>query len=126
MKRLVLYAFLALVLGACSSMGGAPEAIERYIQALIAKDVVGASGSSCLEWEESAYAEASSFEAVEVTVEGLDCVEDGTEAEFTRVRCTGTIVANYGGELQDIDLSKRTYLAANEAGEWKMCGYSTR
>lgn len=107
------------------SSGSAPQAIEGYIRALTEKDVVAATGASCLAWEEAAFAEASSFEAVEVNLEGLRCVESGSDSEFTHVECEGKIIANYGGELQDIDLSQRTYLALSEQGEWKMCGYAS-
>lgn len=116
--------FSALLLSACSPAGDPPQAIEGYIRALTEKDVVAATNASCLNWEESAFAEASSFEAVEVTLEGLNCTEIGTESDFTLVKCEGTIIANYGGELQNIDLSQRTYQAASEQGEWKMCGYA--
>jgi hypothetical protein len=112
------------LLPGCASSAGVSQAIEGYIRALADKDVVAATGASCLAWEEAAYAEASSFEAVEVTLEGLSCSESGLQAEFTLVDCEGKLVANYGGEIMDIDLSQRTYLALNEQGEWKMCGYA--
>jgi hypothetical protein len=125
-SRLVLLIFFfTFFLAACMSSGSAPQAIEGYIRALTEKDVVAATGASCLAWEEAAFAEASSFEAVEVNLEGLRCVESGSDSEFTHVKCEGKIIANYGGELQDIDLSQRTYLALSEQGEWKMCGYAS-
>ena len=123
--QLIFYG-LTLFLAGCGASSGAPQAIEGYVRALVEKDVVAATGASCLAWEESAFAEASSFEAVEVTLESLACEEAGNEGTSTLVRCEGVIVANYGGELQDIDLSQRTYLAVREQGEWKMCGYTTR
>jgi hypothetical protein len=121
----LLLCIITIILTGCKSAGDAPQAIEGYIQALTDKDVVGATGASCLEWEEAAYAEASSFEAVEVSLEGLDCSSSGSDGEFSLVRCEGKIVANYGGELQDIELSLRTYRALIEQGEWKMCGYAS-
>lgn len=124
-KRVTAVIPLVLLLAACSSNPGAPEAIERYLHALADKDVVTATGASCLEWEEAAFAEASSFEAVEVEIEGLRCLESASDGEFTQVDCEGKLIANYGGELQDIDLSVRTYLAVREGGEWKMCGYAS-
>lgn len=110
---------------ACGPSGSAALAIESYIHALADKDVVAATAASCLEWEEAAYAEASSFEAVEVNIEGLSCRESGSNQDFTFVDCEGKIIANYGGELQDIDLSQRTYQATIEQGDWKMCGYAS-
>jgi hypothetical protein len=109
----------------CSSGAGPVSAIEGYIQSLTEKDVVAAVSASCLAWEEAAHAEASSFEAVEVTIDGLVCIEAGLDNEFTLVECDGKLVADYGGEIQDIDLSLRTYLAIREQGEWKMCGYAS-
>jgi len=38
------------------------------------------------------------------------------------VSCTGTITANYGNEVLEIDLSERTYQVVFEAGERRMCG----
>ena len=127
MKQLqgILLLMLVLFLTACSSSGAAPEAIEGYIQALADKDVIAATNGSCLAWEEAAYAEASSFEAVEVTLEGLSCSSSGSEGDVTLVACEGKIVANYGGELLDIELSQRTYMAMQEQGDWKMCGYAS-
>jgi hypothetical protein len=127
MKPIQIIALLGIpfLLSACASSMDATQAIEGYIRALTEKDVISATGASCLEWEESAYAEASSFEAVEVTLEGLDCEPLAVEGEYTLVHCEGIIVANYGGELQDIELSQRTYLALKEQGEWKMCGYAS-
>ena len=116
--------FLLVALASCSSPGGAPAAIETYLRALEAKDDVAAVNASCLDWEQGAFAEASSFEAVEVTLEGLSCKENGSLDDATRVKCEGTFVANYGGEIQDIDISLRNFRAINEDGVWKMCGYA--
>lgn len=110
---------------ACSSSGSAPQAVESYIRALVEKDVVAATTTSCLAWEEAAFAEASSFEAVEVKLDGLSCTDSGSDSMYTFVECEGKIIANYGGELQDINLSQRTYQALIEQGEWKMCGYAS-
>lgn len=123
--QLILLLVLLLFLAACSSSGAAPGAIESYIQALADKDVIAATNVSCLAWEEEAYAEASSFEAVEVTLEGMSCTASGSEGDLTFVVCEGKIVADYGGELLDIELSQRTYKARQEQGDWKMCGYAS-
>ena len=112
-----------LALQGCSSTDGPVSAVEAYLHALEAKDDIGAVNASCLDWEEGAFAEASSFEAVGVVLEGLSCsVGQSGEAEAT-VRCEGEFVADYGGEIQNIDLSLRTFSVALEDGQWKMCGY---
>jgi len=117
--------FLSLAITACAQQGSAEEAIEAYLNALVSKDVIRAVDESCLEWEEGAHAEASSFEAVIVRLDGLACSPVGVSGDQTLVDCEGKIVANYGGEDQDIPLSGRTYLAVIEDREWKMCGYET-
>ncbi|MFN2148426.1 MAG: hypothetical protein ACK2T2_08525 [Anaerolineales bacterium] len=117
-------AILLFALAACSSSTGAPAAIETYLRALEAKDDVAAVNASCLNWEQGAFAEASSFEAVDVTLEGLSCAESGSLDNSTLVKCEGTFVANYGGEIQNIDISLRTFRAVDEDGAWKMCGYA--
>ena len=114
---------LSLLSSACSSAATSEGAIESYLEALIAKDVITAINTSCLAWEENARAEGLSFEAVEARLEELSCREVGTQGVYLVVACDGKIVANYGGEDQDIDLSDRNYLALYEDYEWKMCGY---
>ncbi len=116
-------AFLSLTITACTQQGLAEDTIEAYLNALVSKDVVRAVNKSCLDWEEGAHAEASSFEAVIVRLDGLTCASIRVNGEQTLVECEGKIVANYGGEDQDIPLSGRTYIAVLEDGEWKMCGY---
>ena len=117
--------FLSLAITACVQQGSAEDAIEAYLNALVSKDVVLATNKSCLDWEEGAHAEASSFEAVIVRLDGLTCTSISASGEQTLVECEGKIIANYGGEDQDIPLSGRIYVAVLEGGEWKMCGYST-
>ncbi len=117
--------FLSLTITACTQQGSAEDAIEAYLNAIVSKDVVLATTKSCLDWEEGAHAEASSFEAVVVRLDGLTCTSANASGEQTLVNCEGKIIANYGGEDQDIPLSGRIYVAVLEGGEWKMCGYST-
>ncbi|MEJ2012444.1 MAG: hypothetical protein P8X64_09520 [Anaerolineales bacterium] len=61
---------------------------------------------------------------MEVTLEGLACRDAGSLDGSTLVRCEGTFVANYGGEIQNIDVSLRNFRAVDEDGVWKMCGYA--
>jgi hypothetical protein len=117
----------AFLLGGCSSgpsTEDAGPAIEAYLESLVAKDPVEAVTLACLDWEESARAEALSLEAVEVQLQDLACQASGEQGEFTVVDCEGVLIANYGGEDQTIELGDRSYLAVVEDGVWKMCGYS--
>lgn len=128
MKRLLGILFLSLTLisigSACTSAeDGAAAAIENYIQALVDKDGDRLSTLSCADWEAEAKIELDSFGAVSVTLEDLSCQEDQSGAGFTLVGCTGTILANYGNEILEINLADHTYKAAFEGGEWRMCGY---
>jgi hypothetical protein len=64
-----------------------------------------------------------SLTAVGSKIEDLSCAETGQEGDNIFISCTGIIALDYGGEAQQIDLSNRTYIARQEAGEWRMCGY---
>ncbi|MGD2161859.1 MAG: hypothetical protein PVI81_01965 [Anaerolineales bacterium] len=126
-KRLSLILVLLLIsvlTASCAEQSSPADAVERYLQAIVEKDVVAAANQACLAWEEDAYAEASSFETVEVRLEGLDCEVVAEEGEYQRVSCEGEIVANYGGEDQDIPLDQRDFYVVEEGGQWRMCGYS--
>lgn len=119
-----LLTFSALLVASCAAQSSPAVVVEKYLQAIVEKDVVEATNLSCLAWEEDAYAEASSFETVEVRLEGVTCKVVAEEGEFQQVSCGGEIVANYGGEDQDIPLASRDFYVIEEDGEWRMCGYS--
>ncbi len=112
-----------LVLSACASGNTAAQAVQRYLEALVAGDAVRAINLSCADWEEQARTEAASFEAVDVRLEDVSCSEAGVDGPYTLVTCRGRILAVYGGEQQELTLEGRTYRALQEAGDWKMCGY---
>lgn len=125
-----LFAFLSslLVLGMLAACGSAPEsgpaeAVSAYHQALVDKDADRLATLSCAVWEAQAMNELASFGAVEATLEDLACQVAGEAEGYTLVNCSGVIRANYGAEVLEIDLSGRTYQAAFEGGEWRMCGY---
>jgi hypothetical protein len=112
------------VLAACKNgQNGAAQAIVAYIQALSKKDTVQISNLSCADWEQNALLEVDSLTAVGSTVENLSCAKTGQDGVDTYVSCTGVLALDYNGEAQQIDLSTRTYIARQEAGEWRMCGY---
>ena len=126
-RNLVLMFFFILssmLIVSCSSQSSPASTVEEYLQAIVDKDVIAAANLSCLAWEEDAYAEASSFETVEVRLEAVSCESVAEEADFQKVSCQGEIVANYGGEDQDIPLATRDFYVIEEGGDWRMCGYS--
>jgi hypothetical protein len=109
---------------ACSNNNDAAvKTIESYINALSNKDTVQIANLSCSTWEKDALAEVDSLTAVGSTVENLSCTVIGQEGNDIYISCTGHLALDYNGEAQQIDLSTRTYIARQNDGEWRMCGY---
>ena len=98
------------------------NAVEDYLNALVAKDADRLSTLSCGEWEDDALLELDSFQAVTARLEGLSCEQTGTDGDTALVLCNGNIVATYNDEDQELDLSVRTYEVIQEGGEWLVCG----
>jgi predicted small secreted protein len=128
-SRLVLFTLLVIstLLAACGAQagGGSPavQAVQSYLQALVAKDATKLANQSCKAWESEATLEMDSFQAVTAKLQGLSCQETGKDGAATLVNCKGAIVATYNGENQNLDLSPRTYKVVQEGGEWRVCGY---
>lgn len=120
----LIIAISLILLTACSSVKDNPaQAIEAYIQALSEKDSVQLTNLSCSNWEANALIEVDSITAVGSKVEDLTCKQVGQDGDNIYVSCTGVLALDYNGEAQQIDLSARTYIARQEDGEWRMCGY---
>jgi len=114
---------LVLVLTACAPKGDrAAGVVESYLNALVAKNSDQLSAVSCAEWESSALTELDSFQAVETKLEGLSCAKIGTDGDATLVTCQGKLIATYGSEDQELDLSTRTYRVVEQGGDWLVCG----
>ena len=113
-----------LLLTACGAQTGAApaNAVENYLNALVAKDANRLTTLSCGEWEEDALLELDSFQAVTARLDGLACEQTGTDGETALVLCNGKIIATYNEEDQELDLSVRTYQVVQEGGEWLVCG----
>jgi hypothetical protein len=101
----------------------APSAVENYYKALIDKDYNRMVSNSCAAWESQAKTDFDSFAAVTATLMDIHCETTSQENNDQIVACSGKIVANYGNESLEIDLSKQNYLVVQESGEWRMCGY---
>jgi hypothetical protein len=122
----ILFLVSTNILAACSSAGevsDAASAIDAYNQALVSKNANQLSNLSCKAWEAEAKNELASFAAVTAQVENSKCQVSGQDGDYTLVSCSGKIVADYNGENQEIDLGQRTYIAIQEDGQWRMCGY---
>ena len=113
-----------IILAACSSSNSdAPaQAVEEYLTTLVAKDADRLPTLVCGDWEDDALIELDSFQAVEARLEGLACQQTGTDGDTALVDCTGSIIATYNDEDQELDLSVRTYQVVQEGGDWLVCG----
>ena len=123
----ILFALLVLTsFTSCSqpsSSNDPANAIYAYLLALVSKDVNQMINQSCTAWEAQAQQEFDSFAAVKANLDQVKCQETGQEDDNRLVTCQGKIVANYGNEILEINLGDRTYLAVEEGGVWRMCGY---
>ena len=112
-----------LALAACQPQDAPAKAIERYLQAVVAKDADRAVTSSCAAWEGSARQEVDSFKAVAVTLKDASCKTTGDDGNVKLVACTGSISVTYNNENRSVDLAGKVYRAVQEGGDWRMCGY---
>lgn len=126
MRKLHLLLFLALltiILAACASNADAPaQAVENYLNALVNKEADRLPTLVCGDWEEDALIELDSFQAVTARLENVSCSQTGTEGDTALILCSGSIVATYNGEDQQLDLSTRTYQVIEQSGDWLVCG----
>lgn len=123
---LVIVVLTALVLTACGGSDSgeqAATAVQTYLQALVDKDADTLASVACADWEDDATLELDSFQAVETRLDNVVCQASGTDGGSTLVQCQGSIVATYNNEDMALDLSARTYVVANEGGEYRVCGY---
>jgi hypothetical protein len=121
---LILVIITNLFLSACASKSNdAPaKAVEDYLNALVAKDADRLTTLSCSDWEDGALLELDSFQAVTTRLDGMACSQTGTDGDTALVLCKGKIIATYGNEDQEMDLSTRTYQVVQEGGAWLVCG----
>lgn len=113
-----------VLLAACASTATLPaQVIEEYYQALTKGDLNTMIALACPEWEEQARNEYNSFSAVTAELEGLQCKTISQEKTSAIVGCEGKVVANYGNEVLEIDLSKLTFQLVQQDGNWRFCGY---
>ncbi len=115
--------FLGLLAGCTTSQNGAAQAVESYLQAMVAKDNIQISNYACTDYEAQAQIDADSFAGVSAQIQNLACKVSGQDGSASLVSCNGQIVMSYNGENTELDLSARTYKAVQEGGEWRMCGY---
>lgn len=119
----LLVTITATLITACSSSSDAPaQAVEAYLNALVAKDENLLPTLVCGDWEDDALIELDSFQAVEVRLDNAACTQTGNDGDTALVDCTGNIIATYNDEDQELDLSVRTYQVVQQGGDWLVCG----
>ena len=119
---IVLIASLFLTACAGDASNAPAKAVEEYLNALVAKDADRLSTLVCGDWEEEALIELDSFQAVTPRLDNAACTQTGTDGDTALVDCTGKIIATYGDEDQELDLSVRTYQVVQQGGDWLVCG----
>jgi hypothetical protein len=123
LRRAALIGCAVVWLVACQAQDAPAKAIERYLQAVVAKDPDRAVTSSCAAWETQARQEVDSLKAVGATLKNATCHTSGDNGDAKLISCTGSIVATYNNENREISLDAKTYRATLEGGDWRMCGY---
>lgn len=126
MQKTVLILILMIsvfALAACASSTDAPvQAVQNYLNALVNKEADRLPTLVCGEWEDDALIELDSFQAVNARLENVACSQTGADGRTALVLCSGSIVATYNDEDQQIDLSTRTYQVIEQGGDWLVCG----
>jgi len=113
----------ALLLSACATKADLPaSAVEAYWKAMAAKDSAALSSLSCADYEATALSTMDSFLAVDLVLTDLSCSTMNNTGDKADVTCKGSLSASYGSEKFDFELSNKTFLAVNPAGDWLMCG----
>ncbi|HKJ39488.1 MAG TPA: hypothetical protein VJ972_11990 [Anaerolineales bacterium] len=120
---ILILVFTTIMISACASNTDAPaQAVENYLNALVNKEADKLPTLVCGEWEEDALIELDSFQAVTASLENVACAQTGADGDTALVLCTGSIIASYNGEDQQLDLSTRTYQVTEQSGDWLVCG----
>ena len=124
-RKWLVWIGMGLLLAACqgSDKSGPAGAIEKYLQARVKSDVNQMTLLSCPAWEAQARVEAVSFQSMNAQLEGVSCEAGAADANGTAVTCKGKIVTTYQGEAREWSVSDHPYLAVQQDGEWRMCGY---
>ncbi len=125
MKRwimVVLMLGLCVFLVSCSGSTSPADVVVGYYNALVAGDASSLSQLSCADWEQQSRLMLDSFTGVKARVDSIACSELENDGSNAAVNCSGKIIATYGTEDQEIDLSNTTFLLQKQGSEWLVCG----
>lgn len=111
-----------LIFACTSSKHPAVAAVETYLQSLVDKDEDRLVGLTCRDFEADALLEFDAFSLVKTRLEGLKCQAQELSDSTAKVTCQGQIIATYGVEDQQFDLSKRIFQVQKEGSDWLVCG----
>lgn len=116
-----------LLVSACNtsqSEGDPTDAVEAYLDAMVANQTDRIPQLVCPAYESGARTDFDSMGAVGgAALDNVDCTRGVANGDNTSVTCSGAITFTYNGENQSLDLTANNYLAQKVDGEWKMCGY---
>ena len=98
--------------------------VERYLQALSDKDETTLLELTCPEHEFDALLEFDALAQVQTVLKDVSCQQVGADGDTALIRCSGSIVSNYGGELFSYDLTGRTYQVIADEDRLLVCGYT--
>lgn len=112
----------SMLLVSCAGSSSPAVVVDAYYNALVAGDASTLTQLSCADWEQQSKLMLDSFTGVKARVEGVACSELENDDSSAVVNCSGKIIATYGTEDQEIDLSNTTFLLQKQGDEWLVCG----
>ena len=125
MRKKLIYLLLvgaSLVMASCAGSPSAAATVESYYKALVAGDAASLTQLSCADWEQQSKLLLDSFTGVTARLENIACTELENDGSSAAVNCSGKIIATYGTEDQEIDLSTTTFLLEKQGDSWLVCG----
>jgi hypothetical protein len=125
MKKNIAAVLLIFCIAACApTQTAASQAVEDYLQVLSDKDEQSLLTRICPGYEFDALVEFDALAQVQTVLKDVACQQIESNAEETKVTCTGSLVSNYGSEIFKYDLSGRIYNVVPDGENWLVCGYT--
>ena len=118
----VLIVCVSILLVSCAGSSSPTTAVEAYYNALVSGDATTLTQLSCADWEAQSRLMLDSFTGVKARLDSIACSELENDGGTAVVNCTGKIIATYGTEDQEIDLSNTTFVLQKQGNEWLVCG----